>query len=472
MGTESGTGRLRPPVELRLQPHAQSVGQARRFLRELLREAGREAWLDAAELALSEIVTNGVLHAHTELTVRVELTPDLLEVEVSDGNAALPLQRRAQDAEATTGRGLELVTALTRECGVRSRADGKAVWFTLGDTDVHAVAEDRAAEDLLAAWDLPEAWDRGAPGGPEVTEVVLRELPATLWLAAREHHHAMLRELVLYLAEHGEGLDAPPDLVRADQARNLIWTALLAEIDRARESGALRRPLPEGHPSPLPEVPPSIDLRLSVADGMGTAFAALQDALDLGERLAVQDQLLVRPGLPEILAVRDWACEQVVAQLAGVAPSPWPGTDQSHFTELVHDRDTPQAPQWDSSSVTESERGVVAADDANRIIAISRPLARLVGWEPQDIVGRRVVALVPPELREAHVAGFSRHLSTGQAHVLGVDLELPVLRRDGSRVRCAFLVERAAVGSGRPVYLAWIDPLPAPAEPGGSERDS
>ena len=171
----------------------------------------------------------------------------------------------------------------------------------------------------------------------------------------------------------------------------------------------------------------------------------------------------MRPGLPEIIAVRDWACDQVTAQLAGVAPSPWPGTAQSRFVDLVHDRRDPAVARWDSSIVTDSDRGVVAADDANRIVAISASLAHAVGWEPAELVGRRVVALIPPELREAHVAGFSRHLSTGEAHVLGVPLELPVLRRDGTSMRCTFLVERAEVGVGRPIYLAWIEPLTAGA---------
>lgn len=456
MGSEHGTGRLRP-AELRLQPRAESVGAARRFLRGLLHDAGREEWADAAELAVSEIVTNGVLHAHTELTVRVAVRPDLLEVEVSDGNPALPLQRRGQDTEATTGRGLELVAALTRECGVRPESAGKVVWFTLGEASPdHELDED----ELLAAWDVDQAWEVSLPSAGGVTEVVLLGLPSTLWLAAREHHLSLLRELVLYVAEHGDTLPSAPDFVRVDEARHLIYTSLIAEIDRAREQGTLRKPVPAGHPSPLPDVPEAVDLRLAVGAGMGSAFAAMQDALDLGEQLAVHDLLLVRPGLPEIVAVRDWACEQVVAQLAGVAPAPWPGTDQSRFTELVNDRADPAFPQWDSSVVTEAARGVVAADDANRIIAISASLARTVGWEPDEIVGRRVVALIPPELREAHVAGFSRHLSTGQAHVLGVDLELPVLRKDGTQVTCTFLIEKAAVGSGRPVYLAWIEPLP------------
>jgi PAS domain S-box-containing protein len=453
--TDPGTGQVRPFAELRLHPQPQSVSAARRFVREALRDAGRERWSDAAELALSEVVTNGVLHAHTELTVRLRVLDALLEVEVADGNPTLPTQRRAADAEATTGRGLELVAALTRDCGARPEPAGKVVWFTVGDDEpAHELTED----ELLDAWDIDGLWESASEDGSSA-EVVLQGLPTTLWMAAREHHQAVLRELVLYLAEHGEAVPLAPDPVLVDEARHLVWAALVAEVDRARAEGRASSPLPEGHPTSLPEVPESVDLRLSLRPGIGPAFAAFQDALDLGEQLAVQDLLLVRPGLPEIIAVRDWLCEQVVAQLAGVAPAPWGGTDQSRFTDLVHDRADPARPVWDSAVVTESERGVVAADDANRIIAISPSLARTLGWAPEDIVGRRVVALVPPQLREAHVAGFSRHLSTGQASVLGVDLELPALHRDGRQIPCHFRVERANVSVGRPVYLAWIEPL-------------
>ena len=455
MNAEPGTGQVRPFAELRLEPQAQSVSAARRFLREMLREADRERWTDAAELALSEIVTNGVLHAHTELTVRLRVGEDLLEVEVGDRNPALPAQRRSADAEATTGRGLELVAALTRECGVRPEPTGKVVWFTVGDD--HS-AQELTEDELLDAWDVDALWGATAEE-PGTFEVVLVGLPTTLWMAAREHHQTLLRELVLYLAEHEQGTPSSDDLVLADEARNVVWSALMAEVDRARLAGTARRPLPHGHPSPLPDVPDTVDLRLSVRPDIGQAFTAFQDALDAGEQLAVEDLLLVRPGLPEIIAVRDWLCEQVVAQLAGVGPAPWAGTDQSRFTDLVHDRRDPALPVWDSALVTESDRGVVAADDANRIIAISASLARTVGWAPEEIIGRRVVALIPPHLREAHVAGFSRHLSTGQANVLGVELELPVLHRDGREIPCRFLVERASVGVGRPVYLAWIEPL-------------
>lgn len=77
----------------------------------------------------------------------------------------------------------------------------------------------------------------------------------------------------------------------------------------------------------------------------------------------------------------------------------------------------------------------------------------------EDLVDRRVVTVIPPAWREAHVAGFSRHLSTGESRVLGVPLELPVLAADGREIPCRVLIERATENPGRPVFVAWIDPV-------------
>lgn len=422
-----------------------SPSRARRLVRQFLEDIGRHAWRDTAELAISEVVTNAALHAHTPIDIRLSGYVDQVCVEVRDFNSTLPVQRN-YDVQATTGRRMSLVAAITLECGVHPLGEGgKVVWFCVGDPPPSS------AEDILGEWDV-EAWPEPPSPSAATYRVVLASMPATLWLSARQHHDAILREFVLYCAEHG----APEvDLAAADNARSTISNALIEALEKARASGTARPVLPEGHPSPLPWVPDHLDLHVEVPADTAWQFAALQDALDVAEALALQGKLLLRPGLPEIIDVRDWACEQVIAQLAGSPPAPWPGTAQTRFETDVR---AAGAVDWDSSIVTGSERGVIAADDANRIVAVSRPLAGLLGWRPEDLVGRRVVTVIPPALREAHVAGFSRHLTTGEAHVLGVPLILPVLRRDGGEVQCRFMVERAPVNPGRSVYMAWIEP--------------
>jgi PAS domain S-box-containing protein len=439
---------------------AASAGAARRMVREVLTAAGRIEWVDTAELACSEVVSNVVLHARTDLELTVEVFGDSARVQVRDFSPVLPV-RRNYSSQATTGRGMALVAMLSVDHGVSdSGPDGKTVWFT-----VTGESSEQSDDDLLAAWD-DDGWEHGelpaetadAAADERSMAVRLLGLPPMLWLAARQHHDALIRELVLYLAEH-DRVELVLDVTAVDRAGRVVSTAVLAAVEHAQQSGAARRVLPAGHPSPLPDVPEPMDLQLQVPAGLGSAFGAMQDTLDAAERLAGSGMLLARPGLPEIIAVRDWACEQITAQLAGVAPSPWPGADLEQFAAAAAGRaEVPEPHDWDVAAVRDSERGVVASDEANRIVAVSRSLADALGWAVEDLVGRRVVTLIPPRLREAHVAGFTRHLTTGEAHVLDVPLTLPVLCADGSEITADFLVQQAPTGAGRSVYLAWIDP--------------
>jgi PAS domain S-box-containing protein len=450
MAGENATGTTQRTV---LSPEAGSASAARRLVRDVLASAGKQSWTEAAELAISEVVTNATLHAHTSIEVLVQVGPEAVRVEVRDFNPRLPTQRR-YDANATTGRGMTLVSALTRDCGVIDLGgNGKVVWFEVGDTP-----EGLSEEELLDAWDIGplDIGNSVAADGPAHGDVHLLGMPTTLYLAAGQHHDSLLRELVLYCATRP---DMQVDFAQTDQARRLVNDALDAAIEAALEAGEAVPAVPAGHPSPLPPVPPCVDLRLSVQHSQAGMFEVMAETLDTAERLAAEEKLLVYPGLPEIVEVRDWVCHQVIAQLAGVAPTAWQGAMHERFETDTRGLAGRLEPVWDAAVVRQADRGVVAADDTNRIVAVSQPLADLLGWQVADLVGRRVVTLIPPALREAHVAGFTRHLSSGEAHVLGLPLDLPVLRSDGAEVMCRFLVERAPTNPGRSVYVAWISPL-------------
>ena len=70
-------------VHRRLEPRASSVSEARRLVRRSLIDVGEEI-TDAAELVTSELVTNALVHAGTQIDVSVELRPDRVRVEVRD----------------------------------------------------------------------------------------------------------------------------------------------------------------------------------------------------------------------------------------------------------------------------------------------------------------------------------------------------------------------------------------------------
>ena len=436
-----------------------SAARARRLVQEVLLRVGREDCLEVAELACTELVANAVLHAHTPVELTIAVGSDVL-VQVRDFNIALPTQR-TYDNHATTGRGLALVAALSDEHGITEAGpDGKAVWFRVGG------GRQRSEEELASAW-VDAEWDLdgllpAATDARPTRHVQLLGLPPALWIASRQHHDAILRELALYVSRRPvPGVD----MVGTDLARSTVSAAILNGFDVSERfpGGAASGVRPAG----MLWVPEPVDLHLEVPPDSARACRAMQQTLDAAERLARSGRLLVRPGLPEVVALRDWICEQVISQLAGDEPQPWRAEEweadasSGETTWLQGPRDA------DLSIFHTSRRGVVAADDSNRIVAVSPRVAELTGWTVEELVGRRVLALVPVRMREAHSAGYTRHLSTGEAHVLGVPLTLPVLCADGSELMCSVLVEQSHSASGRALYVAWIEPVQQPAqEPG------
>jgi anti-sigma regulatory factor (Ser/Thr protein kinase) len=105
------------PARIALPRSPASVGAARRFIR-----ARTAAWSFPAaagaqlELIGSELVTNAVLHARTELTLTLELRDGRVRISVEDRSRA-PAALRHYQADALTGRGLGVVAALSERWG-------------------------------------------------------------------------------------------------------------------------------------------------------------------------------------------------------------------------------------------------------------------------------------------------------------------------------------------------------------------
>ncbi|MFJ2632563.1 SpoIIE family protein phosphatase [Streptomyces sp. NPDC087422] len=108
--------------------HAE-VATARDLTRRQLAAWGLERLSDTTELLVSELVTNAIRAASYEVELRLMRVGKLL-VEVSDDNHNLPQLQRA-DADDEQGRGLALVSNLSRRWGTSRKAVGKVVWFEL-----------------------------------------------------------------------------------------------------------------------------------------------------------------------------------------------------------------------------------------------------------------------------------------------------------------------------------------------------
>lgn len=104
---------------------------ARRFVDETIECWGHaDGVADDARLVVSELVTNAVTHACSPLQVSIASQAAKLRLAVADESPAEPdLQPEAVDAES--GRGLQIVAALSRSWGVEVTPQGKTVWAEL-----------------------------------------------------------------------------------------------------------------------------------------------------------------------------------------------------------------------------------------------------------------------------------------------------------------------------------------------------
>jgi anti-sigma regulatory factor (Ser/Thr protein kinase) len=120
---------------LRVPFSKRSVPVTRHFLRDVLREWGLADQSETAELLLSEVVTNAVLHGcvdepHRGIHVVLTRTPQQLVVAVDDTARHIPRPRRG-NLEDEGGRGMFLLEQLALSWGACATSQGKTVWFRL-----------------------------------------------------------------------------------------------------------------------------------------------------------------------------------------------------------------------------------------------------------------------------------------------------------------------------------------------------
>lgn len=346
---------------LQLPGQPASVPEARRFVRQRLPVDCPETVADAAELCVSELVTNAVLHAASALTVQVATLGDRLRLAVYDSSSVLP-RWSPHSRVATTGRGLELVATLATSWGVEPRPPGKAVWCELLLQAAEVVSE-ASVEDILAAWDdamdevavdpraavgeLDGAEHDAGPGaralaarlpveataatgpdaGPDAAAPAPTSQPSTPMVSllgypvgramrAKEHSDSLLRECMLLRAWTGngeQGMSGAPARV-AELAELLAgrYSAALAEPERRKLEAFLAGEA-------------TVDLSYPMMAEAPAIITAWQSALAEMDTYCRERALLTLTTPPEILELQDWVLSEFARQYEGHPPTPWPG---------------------------------------------------------------------------------------------------------------------------------------------------
>ncbi len=303
-----------------LTPEPQSAPRARAVVREVLRGSRIESVLDAAELCVSELVTNAVLHAGTQIQLEVRYAASIVRLSVRDQSPNVPVLVR-HTRTASTGRGLAMVAAVADAWGIDQHdGRGKTVWCELTERSASTPDLDIAA--VVAAWELSTADDplpvpdESARTDTTTSDVVLQGYPVRLGQRLQEHYEAVVRECQLLAAPRQDSLPGMPE-------RLLVLAVTLAQR-YTEELSDLARPDPRrvaAHAHGLAV----IDLTYDVSPEQLLRLRTWQQILDDVDDFSRRGDLLA-PAIPHTLALlRGWALDQFARQSQGSTADPWDG---------------------------------------------------------------------------------------------------------------------------------------------------
>src|SRR3954465_7235674 len=370
---------------------ADAVPRARRFAAGALTAGVGSSVLEDAELVVTELVTNALLHGAPPVVLRISPVGSGVRIEVEDTGREMPIRMR-ENTEAMTGRGLSLVSRVTSGWGVeRNGEGGKVVWAEIVEGGLPAVDDyvDVDVEALLDAWSDDEL--------EETYAVELGAVPTDLLLEAKAHIDNLVREFTLASAAvDGASAGLPADLAELVQTVVHGFSAARSAIKRQALESAARGDA---------QTVLSLRLPASAADAGEKYLAALDEA----DGYARSARLLTLETPPVHRVFRRWYVQSLVAQLrrqvAGETTEPQPT-----FLERLTSEFAQLAPM----------RAI-----AERLAPLQRVTAGLTGAREGDDVCRVVVDNATRVLG-AHSAGI---------FLLGDDRMLRLAAQSGTDVR-------------------------------------
>ncbi len=313
---------------LPLTPEPQSVKKARQWVSDVLERLGRNDLVDSAELGVSELVTNAILHADPPISVRVRGTRDHPRVEVHDRSQHPPeVNVDMADEEkllSTIGRGLGIVALYSSTWGSDIRADGKTVWFepaselrTDRDLSGNVFEFIRTADDGLAG--AGEGEDEDEARREDWVTVRLLGMPVQLFAHFRQRYSELRRELRLLAVTHSEDYPVAKELsdlsVQIEQERQMASGA--GQLDRAIAEGKV-----------------STDLEYVVPPSTPESMTRLLEMLEKADEFCREQRLLVLAATPQQRELQRWYLTEFSRQAAGEPPMPWPGGYDVELPEL------------------------------------------------------------------------------------------------------------------------------------------
>lgn len=295
----------RPALTLGADPRAPQ--EARRWVASVCEELGRDDLVECAELGVSELVTNALLHAGAPIHVRVRGTAEHPRVEVSDSSHEPPTlspdpETEADELMSTFGRGLRIVARCSIAWGAAIEPEGKVVWFEPTVSPHHDTAPEGALFDLselgLALSD-PEAG--------QMAPILFENVPVDPLLTLRRHYRELRREVRLLSLAHEEDYPLAKTLTDVFAGFDQAYpNEITHQVSAAVASGA-----------------DTVDLDLKLDPTRVAMFEQMLTLLELADEFCRGQRLLSLARSPEQVAFQEWFLGEFVRQAHGEQPRPW-----------------------------------------------------------------------------------------------------------------------------------------------------
>jgi PAS domain S-box-containing protein len=104
---------------------------------------------------------------------------------------------------------------------------------------------------------------------------------------------------------------------------------------------------------------------------------------------------------------------------------------------------------------------IVAIDGRGRVVLFDLMAERLFGYAADEVLGKNVTMLMPEAYRDRHTSQLARYVATGESHILGSEIHVDALRRDGSLVPVALRVSELPAHDDERLFVAAICDLGA-----------
>lgn len=339
-------------MRLVLEAEPDAVPQARRFAAERTRDLPE--YRDAAELVVTELVTNAVLHAAGPILLTIHRGSGTVRIEVTDHGTNFALAPRHLPM-AMTGRGLGLVAAFASAWGTEPAEGGKTVWVELMPEP----------DGVAPVATQPPAAAVESSAEPEY-EIRIPDVRRDLLLAVRAHTGGVVRDLQLALA--AESFEPSTAEVLEGLIEDLTATGAAERDEPARQAAT---------------APGTFTLVLHAPAGAIEVTRRHLDALDEVDRFARSARLLSPPAPPVLRVFRRWLGSSVIAALEA----------------QVHGRPPLPRPAFEDALAEEVTRLAGLSEAAERLSALQRVTGALAHAHSLADIARTMTTEAAAELR-------------------------------------------------------------------------